>query len=334
LPTQTPGDHGGYPAGGSTSGRWENRQETRNIFMSDWWRIFLAVLVWPGLLGGALLGWLFLWITRKIMARLQGRKGPPFYQPFFDFVKLMSKETIVPGGTNRIIFYGLPLVALISVTFALSLIPIPGNPLRSFNGDLILLIYLLEMPALCDILAGFATRSLYAQVGATREAILSLGYNLPFLTALIALAVHAKSSSLREIVAATPSPAIVFVALALLLSVPARLKSNPFSIANAESEIVAGIHTEYNSKPLAIFELVHGLELTALVGLFAVLFLPFAHSLEATLVIYILCALVLIFLTTGLASATARLKIQNAFSFFWSWGAAAAVLAIVVALIW
>jgi len=302
--------------------------------MSDWWRIFLAVLVWPGLLGGALLGWLFLWITRKIMARLQGRKGPPFYQPFFDFVKLMSKETIVPGGTNRIIFYGLPLVALISVTFALSLIPIPGNPLRSFNGDLILLIYLLEMPALCDILAGFATRSLYAQVGATREAILSLGYNLPFLTALIALAVHAKSSSLREIVVATPSPAIVFVALALLLSVPARLKSNPFSIANAESEIVAGIHTEYNSKPLAIFELVHGLELTALVGLFAVLFLPFAHSLVAALVIYILCALGLIFLTTGLAAATARLKIQNAFSFFWSWGAAAAVLAIVVALIW
>jgi len=302
--------------------------------MSDWWRIFLAVLVWPGLLGGALLGWLFLWITRKIMARLQGRKGPPFYQPFFDFVKLMSKETIVPGGTNRIIFYGLPLVALISVTFALSLIPIPGNPLRSFNGDLILLIYLLEMPALCDILAGFATRSLYAQVGATREAILSLGYNLPFLTALIALAVHAKSSSLREIVAATPSPAIVFVALALLLSVPARLKSNPFSIANAESEIVAGIHTEYNSKPLAIFELVHGLELTALVGLFAVLFLPFAHSLVAALVIYILCALGLIFLTTGLAAATARLKIQNAFSFFWRWGAAAAVLAIVVALIW
>jgi NADH-quinone oxidoreductase subunit H len=302
--------------------------------MSDWWRIFLAVLVWPGLLGGALLGWLFLWITRKIMARLQGRKGPPFYQPFFDFVKLMSKETIVPGGTNRIIFYGLPLVALISVTFALSLIPIPGNPLRSFNGDLILLIYLLEMPALCDILAGFATRSLYAQVGATREAILSLGYNLPFLTALIALAVHAKSSSLREIVTATPSPAIVFVALALLLSVPARLKSNPFSIANAESEIVAGIHTEYNSKPLAIFELVHGLELTALVGLFAVLFLPFAHSLVAALVIYIFCALVLIFLTTGLAAATARLKIQNAFSFFWSWGAAAAVLSIVVALIW
>lgn len=302
--------------------------------MSDWWRIPVAVLVWPGFLGGALLGWLFLWINRKLMARLQGRKGPPFYQPFFDFVKLMDKETIVPRGTNRIIFYALPLVALVSMTLALALIPIPGNPLHSFNGDLILLIYLLEMPVLCEILAGFVTRSLYAQVGATREAILSLGYNLPFLTALIALAVHAKSSGLHEIVTAAPGPALVFVSLAFLLSVPARLKSNPFSIANAESELVAGILTEYNSKPLAVFELVHGLELTALAGLFGVIFLPFAHSFMAGLGIYILCALVLIFLTTVLAAATARLKVQHALSFFWSWGAAAAGLAVAVAVIW
>jgi NADH-quinone oxidoreductase subunit H len=302
--------------------------------MSDWWRILLAVFVWPGLLGGVLLGWLFLWINRKLMARLQGRKGPPFYQPFFDFVKLMGKETIVAGGTNRIVFYALPLVALISMTFALALLPLPGNPLHSFNGDLILLIYLLEMPAICEILAGFVTRSLYAQVGATREAILSLGYNVPFLTALIALAVHAKSSSLREIVTATPGPALVFFSLAILLSVPARLKSNPFSIANAESEIVAGVLTEYNSKPLAVFELVHGLELMALAGLFAVIFLPFGHNFMAGLAIYILCALVLIFLTTGLAAATARLKVQHAVRFFWSWGAAASGLAIVVAVFW
>jgi NADH-quinone oxidoreductase subunit H len=246
----------------------------------------------------------------------------------------MSKETIIPNGTNRIFFYALPLAALISEVFALALIPVPGNPLRSFNGDLILLVYLLEMPALCDILAGFVTRSLYAQVGSSREAILSLGYNLPFLTALIALAVHAKSSSLHEIVAAAPGPALAFIALAMLLSVPARLRSNPFSIANAESEIVAGIHTEYNSKPLAVFELVHGLELTALAGLFAVLFLPFARSLMIGWVIYILCALLLILLTTGLAAATARLKVQHAFSFFWSWGAVAALLAIATAVIW
>lgn len=302
--------------------------------MSDWWRILFAVLVWPGLLGGALLGWLLLWSTRKLMARLQGRKGPPFYQPFFDFTKLMGKETIIPRGTNRIIFNALPLVSLISVTFALALIPVPGNPMKSFNGNLILLIYLLEMPALCDILAGFITRSLYAQIGAAREAVLSIGYNLPFLTALIALAVHAKSSNLQAIMAVAPGPAIIFVALALLLSIPARLRSNPFSIPNAESEIVAGIYTEYNSKPLAIFELGHGLELAAMVGLLGILFLPFTHSLLAAVAIYVLCAVALVSLTTGLAAATARLKVQKAFSFFWSWGAIAAVLAVVAVVIW
>ena len=302
--------------------------------MSEWWRILFAVLVWPGLLGGALLGWLLLWSTRKILARLQGRKGPPFYQPFFDFAKLMGKKTILPRGTNRIIFNALPLVSLISVTFALALIPVPGNPMKSFNGNLILLIYLLEMPALCDILAGFITRSLYAQIGAAREAVLSIGYNLPFLTALIALAVHAKSTNLQVIMAAAPGPAIIFVAIALLLSIPARLRSNPFSIPNAESEIVAGIYTEYNSKPLAVFELVHGLELTAMVGLLGILFLPFTHNPMVSVAIYLLGAVVLVGLTTGLAAATARLKVQKAFSFFWSWGAIAALLAVVAVVIW
>jgi len=302
--------------------------------MSDWWRILFAVLIWPGLLGGALLGWLLLWSTRKIMARLQGRKGPPFYQPFFDFAKLMGKKTILPRGTNRVIFNALPIVSLISVTFALALIPVPGNPMKSFNGNLILLIYLLEMPALCDILAGFITRSLYAQIGAAREAVLSIGYNLPFLTALIALAVHAKSTNLQVIMAAAPGPAIIFVAMALLLSIPARLRSNPFSIPNAESEIVAGIYTEYNSKPLAVFELVHGLELTAMVGLLGILFLPFTHNLMVSVAIYLLGGVVLVGMTTGLAAATARLKVQKAFSFFWSWGAIAALLAVAAVVIW
>ena len=59
-----------------------------------------AVLVWPGLLGAAALGWLYLWIARKLTARLQGRRGPPFYQPFFDFVKLLGKDTVVPAGVE------------------------------------------------------------------------------------------------------------------------------------------------------------------------------------------------------------------------------------------
>ena len=68
--------------------------------MSDCWRYAAALLLWPGLAGGALLGWLYLWLRRKLIARLQGRFGPPFYQPAFDFLKLLGKKTVVPGGVT------------------------------------------------------------------------------------------------------------------------------------------------------------------------------------------------------------------------------------------
>jgi NADH-quinone oxidoreductase subunit H len=296
------------------------------------WDIF-ALLLWPGLIGGALLGWLYLWVFRKLTARLQGRQGPPFYQPFFDFVKLLGKETIIPAGVSRPLFYTLPLVSLLSALFALALVPVPGNPIRSFTGDLIVFLYLLEMPAMCEVMAGYSSRSLYGQVGAAREAMLSLAYNLPFLVAVIALAMRIGSFSLEALAAAPLSWTHLAAALAFLLALPARLKSNPFSIPNAEQEVVAGAHTEYNSLPLAMFELSHALELVALVSLFAILFLsPLAGSLTAW-ALYLLLSLTLIVGITLLSTATARLKLNQAFGFYWSWGAAVAVLVLLVAMV-
>ena len=67
--------------------------------MSDWWRILFAVLIWPGLLGGALLGWLLLWSTRKIMARLQGRKGASVLSAFLRFCQTHGQENnFAPGN--------------------------------------------------------------------------------------------------------------------------------------------------------------------------------------------------------------------------------------------
>ncbi len=295
------------------------------------WNI-LALFVWPGLVSGALLGWLYMWLARKLTARLQGRQGPPFYQPFFDFVKLLGKETVFPGGANRL-YAVLPWISLASALFALALVPAPGNPIRSFTGDLIVFLYLLEMPALCEVLAGYSTRSPYGQVSAAREAIMSLAYNLPFLAAVIALAVHTGSFSLTALAAAPLSWAHPVAALAFFLALPARLKSNPFSIPNAEQEIVAGVLTEYNGLLLAVFELSHALELVALVGLFAALFLsPLSGSLGAW-VFYLLLSLVVIVIVTVLGTATARLKLNQAFKFYWSWGAAAALLVLIIAVI-
>ena len=302
--------------------------------MNELWKIGSALLLWPGLIGGTALAWLFLWIQRKLAARLQGRQGPPFYQPFFDFVKLLGKETVVPGGVNRRLLYALPLVSAIAAVCALSLLPLPGNPMPPLAGNLIVLLYLLEMPALCEVLAGYSSRSLYGQVGSAREAILWLGYNLPFLAAVVSLAITAKSLTLAELAAAPLGPVHFAAAAAFLFALPARLKRNPFSIPNAEQEIVAGPFTEYSGAPLAFFELSHGLELLALVSLFTVLFLPSASHPGLRLLLYALGSTVLVGLITLLATATARLTLRHAFRFYWSWGAGAAIVALMIAGIW
>lgn len=299
--------------------------------MTEVLRVAAAFLIWPGLISAALLGWLYLWLGRKTFARLQARQGPPFYQPFFDFVKLMGKQTVLPRGVNAGLFALLPWLSLAAMIFALALLPVPGTSSLSFSGDLILLLYLLEVPSLIEVVAGFTTRSVYGQVGAMREAIMTLGYNLPFITAFIALAIQGQSSNMRELLARPLGPTHLFAAIALFLAIPARMKMNPFSIANAEQEIVAGPLVEYNGRPLGIFELVHGLELVAMAGLFASLVSGSVQNPVIGMVVYLLVSMLVVVATTLLSAATARLKVQHALGFYWRWGALAAAAAVLVA---
>lgn len=302
--------------------------------MSSWlWQGLLSYFVWPGLLAAALLGWLFLWISRKLIARAQRRFGPPFYQPFFDFVKLLGKRSLVPAGMSPALYFGLPLAAVISITLVMAMMPLPGNGMRPFAGDLILVLYLMEMPAFCDILAGFASRSIYGQVGSAREAALILGYSVPFLGSVIALAIQAGSFRLEDVIAQPFGPVHVLAAIAFGLAVPARMKSNPFSIPNAEQEIVAGAHVEYNGPALALFELAHALELVAVAALFALLFVPRPGSPAFALAAYFGAGLFLVIITSFLAAATARLQIHRAFRFYWTWGALAGAACIALAAI-
>ena len=240
----------------------------------------VALLIWPGLAGGALLSWLYLSIGRKLAARLQGRQGPPFCQPFFDFVKLLGKETVLPAGVNRTLFYALPAVALASVVSTLALIPAPGNPLPSWEGDLVLLLYLLEVPALCNVLAGYVSRSIYGQVAGHTRRCSRWRTTCPFWQPSWRWRSSLAASRWpRSQLPASGGSALAWLvrgaaAVAFLLALPARLKLNPFSIPNAEQEVLAGTRTEYNGAPLAFFELAHGLELVAMVELFGLFFLP------------------------------------------------------------
>jgi NADH-quinone oxidoreductase subunit H len=296
----------------------------------------LALLIFPGLLYAILMAWFMLWLERKLLARLQGRIGPPFYQPFFDFIKLMAKQPLSRPGFDGWLLTALPILAVGASLGALALLPVlPVG--SSFAGDLILLVALLEVPPVCTVLAGFASRSIFGQVGATREAMLSIAYNLPFLTALIALASSAGSLQLADLAvwpvgqAGLAAGGVRLLALlALVLCLPVKLRLNPFSLSNAEQEIYAGPTTEFGGPRLALWELAHGLEWVVLTGL-VVSLLPFRLGVWlADVIIFAVLSLGLVILLAILAAATARLKVPQAIRFYWRWGLGLAVLSLLV----
>lgn len=292
----------------------------------------LNVLIFPGLVYALPAGWLLLWLERKTAARLQGRIGPPFFQPFFDFIKLMAKRAPQRNWPDEWVLSGLPVLAVGSALGALSLLPVFASG-TGFAGDLILLVALLELPAICSVLAGFASRSLFGQVGAAREAALSLAYNLPFLVAILALAQLGGSLRLVDLTAASGGWSVLGRSLAvsaIVLCLPAKLRLNPFSLANAEQEIYAGPLTEFGGRELALWELAHGLEWAALTGLAACLIMPRSGLWPIDGALFIVVSLLVGLLLAGLAAATARLKIAQAINFYWSWGFALAALALLV----
>lgn len=294
-------------------------------------KVLFALLVFPGLLYALPMGWLMLGSERRIVARLQGRIGPPVSQAFYDFVKLLAKWP-VPRGSEELLLTFLPLLAVGSTLGSLALLPVLDGQ-GGFAGDLILLVGLMEMAPLCAVLAGFASRSVYGQVGATREAILGISVNVPFLAALLALSASAGSLQLARIAQAAPWVVRAPALLAILCCLPVKLRLNPFSVANAEQEILAGPLTEFDGPRLALWELAHALEWVVLAGLVAALLVPF-HALGRPLgvTLFILVSFALVPLLATLASATARLKLSQATRFLWRWAALASGIAFAAAI--
>jgi len=294
-------------------------------------RAFVALLVFPGLLYALPVGWLMLGIERKLRARFQGRIGPPLSQPFYDVVKLLAKQPVSRVASDVPLLIGLPLLAIGSMIGALALLPVFRGE-SGFVGDIIVLVSLLEIPPLCFILAGYASRSIYGEVGATREAIVSIASNVPFLTALVAMAAAAGSMHSSQIVSSTPWIVRIPALVAILFCLPVKLRLNPFSLANAEQEVLAGPLTEFDGPRLALWELAHALEWVALIGFVVVLAIPFRIARGyVNAAGFALLSLALVPLLTLLAASTARLKLAQATSMMWKWGGTIAALALAAA---
>ncbi|MFH1640722.1 MAG: complex I subunit 1 family protein [Candidatus Omnitrophota bacterium] len=158
-------------------------------------KILFSYLIFPGFLFSASIGLIAGWIDRKVTARIQWRVGPPWYQNFVDIVKLLGKETIIPEGAAKLTFLLAPFLGLLSTALVATILGVTVRlPLESFVGDLIVVLYLLIIPAISIIMGASSSRNPLASVGASREMKLVLSYELPFILSIIAVIIKSAGS--------------------------------------------------------------------------------------------------------------------------------------------
>ena len=301
----------------------------------------LRILFFPGLLFVAVGGLLLSGIDRKVLSRMQRRVGPPIVQPFYDFFKLMGKETIIPHHANRTVYLWAPVVGMVSLAVTMLFIPICGFSAFSGTADLLVVLYLLTIPAVCLIVGGSASGSPFAGVGISREMVAMMSYELPLVLVLLSVARQVGSLSLQDMAAYQAANgcllfhwSMIPAALAMLLVIPAEAGCHPFDVAEAETEICEGPLAEYSGAPLGVFKLNHAMKLFVLTALFCALFLGGITSGIApvdVLIVFALCAVVMIVCVTLLHGICARLRVEQVFKFYWTVVTGLALVSLILA---
>jgi NADH-quinone oxidoreductase subunit H len=305
------------------------------------------LVIYPGLLFIFFYSTFAEWYDRKLYARFQNRMGPTHtgragvLQPIADFIKLMSKEDIVPERADRGLFRALPAFGLAIVSVGMLLLPVwnynlgSSSPI-SFSGDIVVLLYLLSLPTFIFFLAGWSSTNLFSTVGATRVLTMLFGYEVPLFLTVLTPAILANSWRLAEIAAFyRQQPLLALLNLPAfaiaLICVQAKLERTPFDIPHAETEIVGGTFTEYSGKKLALFRLMMDVELVVASGLLATVFLGgFPGGLVPGLINFIIKTLLVISLLSLLRATTSRIRVDQVIALSWRYLAPLAVLQLVI----
>ena len=303
------------------------------------------ILIFPGFLFCFVIGMLLCGIDRKMVARMQKRVGPPILQPFYDFFKLCGKETIIPAAASKTTFLMAPLVGLAALVVLQLFIPIHGFAAFSGMADIIVILYLLLIPAMAMMLGGAASGSPYAGIGLSREMVTIIACELPLVMVLLAVGKvvggDTVTFSFSKIMAyqlengsLITHASLIPAAIALLLIIPGETGSHPFDTAEAETEICEGLVAEYSGPPLAVFKLTHSVKVLTLTSFFAALFLGGIGTgivaVDAVIVV-LLCIVLTIVSISFVHAITARLKIEQVFKFYWTTVTGLALISLVLA---
>lgn len=269
--------------------------------------IILQTLVFPGFAAAFIIGFLYMGIMRKVAARMHHRVGPPVWQPFLDFFKLMSKENITTKDSISVLATLCPIISFASLLTVALFIPIAGSSLVAFPGDMFVVVYFLVMSSAFLAMAGFAARNPFASLGGIRELTQLFAYEFPFIISLVTVGFLTQFEIMPNFSLYFP-----FASFAFFMGMLGKLSLPPFHIPEAEQEIVSGGTTEYSGPRLAMFELAKAAGFWVLISLGSVLFLGAKDIVAFAFGSLALLALLIIF-----RAVFARVSIEQAFRIYW-----------------
>jgi len=306
-------------------------------------------LVFPGLVFSILVGLVFVWVSRKVTALVQWRVGPPLSQPLWDVVKLLGKETVVPvqGWTPG--FLAAPLVALSAAGLAAAVVWAAALGMETaLVGDLVVVLYLLSIPALAAVLGGAASGNPLSAIGVSREVKLMLAYELPFVIAVL-VAVFQNRYVDGEMVSAGTLSLVglldfqassgsfvtqasgVLAFIVAILCAQAKLGLVPFDVAEAECEIGEGSILEYSGAGLGLLKLTHAILLAALPVFLVTVFWGGMEPTPVGGVVFALKVVLILVVFTLVRNTNPRVRIDQALRFFWGPATVLALVALALA---
>ena len=253
------------------------------ITMIVWTLIKIVAIVLPLILCVAYATY----FERKVIAFMHVRMGPNrvgpwgLLQPFADVLKLLTKEIIFPKNANKFLFLIAPIITLATAFAAWAVVPFSdGLVLADINAGLVYVLAMTSLGVYGVIIAGWASNSKYALLGALRSAAQIVSYEIAMGFALVGVLVAAGSLNLSEIVRAQEGGIVHWYLWPLLplfviyyISGVAETNRAPFDVAEGESEIVAGFHVEYSGAAFAIFFLAEYANMIIISALTAIMFL-------------------------------------------------------------
>ena len=305
--------------------------------MSETLLAILHMCIFPGGAFALIVGFFYKGLDRRVEARLQRRVGPPLVQPWLDIAKLLTKETLIPKTACKPAFLLAPVFGFTGMAVCAAFIPIPGvYSGLPHMGDLLVIFYLLPIPAIAIMLGGSSSSSPFGAMGFSREMVMMLAYETPLLMVLLAVAMMVGKAmaggawgaefSLLHIVqwqeangSLGLNPAMIPALVAYLIFLPGTMGVPPFDIAEAETEILEGPLLEYGGPLLALFQITSALKTFVVLGIGVAMFFPgtLGSFWPVNLLWFLFkCLLLMLCSLTLVKAATGRYRIEQAFRFY------------------